>query len=499
MTNDSWEQPGGGPYEPGQPKPEPLLKSIDINKAVETARGPALKAIKLFFIGVMFLATLAASTLISGLIEEREARQAGVLAEFKQSWGPEQSLASPVLVVPYITAPDQPRQYLKIAPAHLKTVTKMSPEERKRGMFHATVYGAEVQVEGEFAIPAEAKLDELIARTSKAFWSDSFIMLETSGLSGVTANDAFTFNGKPLRWQNCWEALNRQEDCRNASVVVAHPHLASPPLGGASVPFKGALSLRGTGTFSLVFQGKEMEATISAPWGTPSFIGNVLPKSSAVTPDSFEAQWQTLAYSAPQMWTSPTLTENAAPGAVTAGVSLLEATPTYRMIHRASKYNILFVILSFAAYFLFETLTGARIHAIQYGMLGASLTLFALLLASFSEAVGYDKGYALSSGLVLLQASLFTGTVARRLAHAAIFAAMLATLFGFLYVLLSLETYSMIVGSVGLFAVLSVMMALTRNVDWSGGGRKDRDPEPGPEPQPEEGEAPEPDLAPGNA
>lgn len=463
------------PEEPQAGNPKPLLDQIDFRRAMETARGPALKALKLFLIGAMFLATMAAGVLISGVIEEREARQAGVLAEFQQSWGPEQSLTSPTLVVPYITAPDKPRQYLKIAPARLKSVVRMSPEERKRGMFHATVYGAEVSLDGEFAIPAEARLNELIGLTSKAFWSDSFIMLETSGLSGVATSDSFTLNGQSLRWQNCWEALNKGQDCQQTSAVIAHPHLNNAPSGGTAMPFRGALSLRGTGTFKLNFQGKEMEAFISAPWGTPSFMGNVLPKSSTVTPDSFEAQWQAVAYSAPQMWTSSQLAETVSPGAVTAGVSLLEATPAYRMIHRASKYNILFVILSFTVYFLFETLTGARIHAVQYGMLGASLTLFALLLASFSEAVGYEKGYALAAGLVLAQASLFTGTVAGSLWRAGLFAGMLATLFGFLYVLLSMETYSMMVGSVGLFVVLSVVMLLTRKVDWSGSGRRDGD------------------------
>jgi inner membrane protein len=471
------------PREPTAEQPEPSRKSIDFNRAdfdraLETARGPALKMLKLFLIGATFLATLAASTLISGVIEERESRQAGVLTEFKQSWGPEQSLSNPVLVVPYITAPDKPRKYLKIAPAHLKVAAKMSPEERKRGMFHATVYGAEVTLDGEFAIPTEAKLNELIAITSKAFWSDAFIMLETSGLSGVTMNDSFTLNGQSLHWQNCWEALNRGDDCQESPAVIAHPHLNAAPLGGTSLPFKGALNLRGTGTFKLSFQGKEMEAAISGAWGTPSFMGNVLPKSSTVTPENFEAQWQALAYSAPQMWTSGQLVEAASPGAVTAGVSLLEATPAYRMIHRASKYNVLFVILAFTAYFLFEILTGSRIHVVQYGMLGASLTLFALLLASFSEAMGYEKGYALAAGLVLAQASLFTGTVAGRLSLAGMFAGMLATLFGFLYVLLSLETYSMMVGSVGLFVVLSIVMVLTRKVDWSGGGRSGGAPEP---------------------
>lgn len=477
MSTDPQGSGKDHPQAPETQRPDEAPEIFDFGGAIEAARRPALKALKLFLVGTMFLATLAAGVLISGVIEEREARQASVLAEFRQSWGPEQAVNGPVLVVPYLTAPDKPRQYLKIAPARLKATARLAPEDRKRGMFHATVYAAAVELEGAFAIPPEARLDELIAASSKAFWSESFIMLETSGLAGVAASDGITVGGQETPWRNCWEILGEEGDCQQTAAVIAHPHFDAPPTGGKEIAFKAMLNLRGTGAFRLVFQGKELEAVIAAPWGTPSFTGTVLPKSSMVAADRFEARWQALAYAAPQMWTARRLAEAAAPGAVTVGVSLIEAAPTYRMIHRASKYDILFVVLAFTVYFLFEILTGTRIHVVQYAMLGASLTLFGLLLVSFSEAVGYENGYALSSALVLAQASLFTATVARRALHAVLFAGGLAALFGFLYVLLSLETYSLMVGSVGLFAVLSLVMIFTRKVDWSGEepGNQDRE------------------------
>lgn len=175
-------------------------------------------------------------------------------------------------------------------------------------------------------------------------------------------------------------------------------------------------------------------------------------------------------YAQPPLWTSSRLseTETEMRGPFV-GVDLLEAVPTYRMIHRASKYGILFVVLSFTVYGLIELLSVARIHTIQYGLLGVSVTLFPLLLVSFAEPLGYGAGYWIGAAFVLTQASLYTAAVTRRMVPTAIFATVLGGLFGFLYVLLSLETYSLLVGSVALFLVLSAVMAVTQRVDWRAG------------------------------
>jgi inner membrane protein len=138
------------------------------------------------------------------------------------------------------------------------------------------------------------------------------------------------------------------------------------------------------------------------------------------------------------------------------------------MINRVSKYGILIVALSFTTYFLFELLSGLRIHAAQYALLGASLTLFPLLLVSLAETLDFTLGYGAAASMVLAQASGFTVAVTRRWLASAGFAALLAGLFGFLFVLLRLETYALLSGSLALFAALSAVMVLTRRVDWWG-------------------------------
>jgi inner membrane protein len=281
----------------------------------------------------------------------------------------------------------------------------------------------------------------------------------------MSPTDHFNWGGANVAWQNCRELISK-DDCVVSSALAAHIHIGPTLVPGTQLPFAASLTLRGTSSFAQAFQASNIDATIEGPWPTPSFGGSLLPAESSVIDSGFLAHWKSADFTSPKVWSSYHVFETDSKDDSAAKVELLEPTPTYRMINRASKYNILFVVLSFTTYFLFELLTKVRIHPLQYGLLGASLTLFALLLVSFAEMVGYDAGYAVSASLVLLQASVYTAMVTRRVLYSALFGAMLTSLFGFLYVLLSLETYSLLVGSLGLFVVLSLVMMLTQRAKW---------------------------------
>jgi len=187
-----------------------------------------------------------------------------------------------------------------------------------------------------------------------------------------------------------------------------------------------------------------------------------------VSADGFEAVWQTMEFGSPRIAASAAVMDPAMWKGSTIGVELIEATPIYRMINRVAKYGLLFVVLSFATYFFFEVLSRLRIHIVQYGLLGLSLSLFSLLLLSLAEPIGYTNGYLVSAGLVLAQSTLYTAAVARRFKPAFVFAVMLTSLFGFIYVLLGLETYSLLIGALALFVVVSALMVLTQMVRWPG-------------------------------
>jgi inner membrane protein len=456
-TNPFAEPPGEAPPPVDAPPPAP------------PQRAGALSMAKMALVAGLALATVLPSLFISNLIDEREQRQATVQKEFARNWGPEQSLYAPVLIVPYQWAPDRPRQYLKIATAKLDLAATLDPQERRRGLFHAIVYDVKVDMQGAFAIPPEAKLRDFISdKESRFLWNEAFVAFGTAtSFAGLRNSDTITINNTETPWLPCREMGRHEKACNGALVLAAAP--LDPVNTQTRLTFKSSVTLRGTSAFSVVYGGKELDATVRSPWPSPSFNGDVLPVSSTVSADGFEAKWQIVEFGSPRVATSPVIVDPEIWKGRAVSVDLIEATPIYRMISRVAKYALLFVVLSFATYVFFELLARLNIHIVQYGLLGLSLSLFSLLLLSLSEPIGYTQGYLVASGLVLAQSTLYTAAVTRRFRQTAAFAAMLSSLFAFLYVLLGLETYSLLIGALALFAVVSALMVVTQWVSWTGG------------------------------
>ncbi len=423
---------------------------------------------KVALIAGLAIATIVPNMLISNLVEEREQRQSGVRQEFTRNWGPEQTVLGPVLVVPY-QAGERPRTYVRIAAAKLDLAATLNPQERRRGLFSATVYDATLDMQGAFVVPAEARLREVVSdKDGRFIWNEAAIAFGTrSRLTGLSSSDNITVDGTPTAWVPCLEALRPEAACKGADMVLAKAPL---PLAseGVRVTFKGRVTLRGTGQFAVVHAAKEMSAVFRSSWPSPSFAGDVLPLNSTISADGFEAKWQTTEFGSPRITTASAVPEPSMWNTPCIGVDLIQATPIYRMINRVAKYGLLFIVLSFATYFFFEVLSRLRIHVVQYGLLGVSLSLFSLLLLSLAEPIGYTNGYLVAAGLVLVQSTLYTAAVARRFMPAFLFALMLASLFAFIYVLLGLETYSLLIGALALFAVVSALMVLTQMINLPG-------------------------------
>jgi inner membrane protein len=458
--SDTTADPFAMPQPDGPPPP----------KAPSTPRDyMSISFSKVLLIGAIAVATILPNMLMTNLIEEREQRQDSVKVEFTRNWGPEQSLYSPTLIIPY-QAGDRPRQYVKLAPARLDLGATLSPQQRKRGLFAATVYDAKVDMTGAFVVPPEARLRDFVADKDGRFvWSEAMVAFGAQhNLTGLRSGDNIAIDGTETQWMPCLEALRSDAACRGATLVLANAPLTPALTGNTRMQFKSGINLRGTGSFAVQFAGKEMAATFRSPWPSPSFGGNTLPLESNVTTDGFEAKWQTTEFGSPRITASAGIMDPALWKGSVIAVDLIEATPIYRMITRVAKYGLLFVVLSFATYFFFEVLSRLRIHVVQYGLLALSLSLFSLLLLSIAEPLGYTNAYLVSAGLVLAQSTLYTAAVARRFKPALLFAVMLSSLFGFLYVLLGLETYSLLIGALALFLVVSALMVLTQMVTWPG-------------------------------
>src|SRR5262245_22430495 len=214
---------------------------------------------KISLIAARALATLIPTYFVSGLIAERETRQGVVQDEFTRNWGPPQDLRSPILVVPYQSAEDRPHEYLKITPNRLSVVSNLAPHERKRGLFHATVYDANVEMQGVLVSPSETRLTGILPKDGTLLRNEDFIIFATTGLTGIKSEDKIAIDGLDAPWRPCAEAVRFERDCKGAPLILANAPVAAT---ASKISFQLTVSLRGTGAFNLNYAGKELDATI---------------------------------------------------------------------------------------------------------------------------------------------------------------------------------------------------------------------------------------------
>lgn len=423
---------------------------------VDAARVIGPGGLKLAMICAIMLGLLVPQFLVSNLVAEREQRRDAVQNEVALAWGRAQTILGPMLAVPFrspsLRSPDGwERGTIVLPAAELTMNATLAPERRRRGLFEAIVYTTRIDFSGRFddlagALPADAELD----------WRGAFLM---SGASDQRP----TTEAPTVRWGDHTLSAGSDASVRCGGIMDLRWPLSldGPPAPGSR--FTGTMELRGTASLSFLPTAQRARFTAQGDWETPSYIGAGLPVQATTDESGFRAEW--IGGRAERATRLPATFCASAIGLPAAmGVALLEPVPTYRMIQRSAKYAALFVLLAMMVYWLFERVAALRIHLVQYGLLGLSMVLFPLLLLAIAEPLGFGIAYAISTAMVMAQASLYTAAVTGRRMLATLFAGVLAGLFGFLYVVLRLESLALLAGALVLFAMLSAVMAATRRM-----------------------------------
>mgnify|MGYP006185147329 FL=1 len=235
------------------------------------------------------------------------------------------------------------------------------------------------------------------------------------------------------------------------------------------------MTLRGSQSISALPLGEQTLINIRADWPHPSFIGNYLPAKRDITDQGFSAEWQTSFFSTnlQEALNDCVLRRSCeAFNGRSFGVSFIDPVDQYLKSDRAIKYALLFIVLTFAGFFLFEVLKSLAVHPVQYALVGVALAFFYLLLLSLSEHIGFALAYLASASACVLLIGFYVCHVLHSVRHGLSFSAGLAALYGLLYGLLSAEDYALLMGSGLLFGVLGVFMVLTRKLDWYGVGQR---------------------------
>jgi len=359
--------------------------------------------LRLFLIGVLSLVLLIPALMIQGLITERQQRRDSAVFEVSYKWGRPQVIAGPILTVPY-------KKLIKDEKDNLVPVIEYAHFLPEQLSINAELF-PEVRYRGIY---------EVILYNSKLQLRGNFAPLDFNQFSIFAEN---------ILWKDSFLAL-------------------------------------GLGDLKGIREAVKIKfyVKISSQWGNPSFGGEFLPVERQVQSNHFTAAWKVLHLNRnyPQQWLGSRhkIMESSF------GVELLLPIDEYQKTMRTAKYAIMFIALTFLAFFLTEVLNKKVIHPIQYILIGLALILFYTLLLSFSEHIKFNSAYLLSSFAIIALVTAYTKSVLSNKLATAIIAGILIVLYGFLYIILQLQDYALLLGSVGLFIILAIVMYVTRKIDW---------------------------------
>ena len=434
---------------------------------------------KMAGVTILILLLLIPLSMIRSVLEERLNKRNEAVAEITSSWGREQRLVGPVLIVPYrysfrswkeLPATGGKIEKVEVVetavanacflPATLAIDGAIEPRQLRLWIYQAVVYSGSLEFSAQFTRPdfASLRIDE-----KDVLWDNAVVTFAIPDLRGVK-------EALQLEWGA--SRLPLSPGCKLQGFTSGlHAKVSGLRDSQGLIPARLALTLNGSGAIRFAPVGGQNVVKLKSPWPDPGFRGAFLPTERKITADGFQATWQMSYYGRDyaQQWTdrdgaaglTPTSADNSL-----FGVNFLAGIDAYRNVERAIKYGGLFLVLVFTAFFLFEVLSGLRIHPFQYAVVGAALCLFYLGLLSLSEFIPFGRAYAAAVAATMLLICFYCFKALHSGPRTLIIAGLLAAIYGYLYVAVQLQDYALLFGTAGLFVALAIVIFITRHINW---------------------------------
>lgn len=436
--------------------------------------------LKFFIIAFIMILLMIPQAFMVDLIGERAGWREQAYQSIGQSWPGEQTLAGPILAVPYQLkvnhkevvkdAKGVERETLReeilhdmlyLMPRQLKVNSTLDSSLRYRGIYEVPVYNSSLQVTGEF--DNQPLLDMLAENKDKQFvWEKPYLAVMVRDQRGIAQPPHLKWNGADILFQ----PGSNLPGSAPAGMHAKLPELALET--PTTLPFAFDLDLNGMRAMNFALLSADSDVKLAANWPSPSFNGELLPVEREVTENGFTAEWRASSFS----FNVSGVLEQCRKGDCASllersvGFSLMQPVDVYQQSERSIKYALLFIVLTFGVLVLFELLKKLRIHPVQYTLVGFALMVFYLLLISLSEHLAFLLAYGLaglaSTGLL----TLYFGAILNSRKLGLLLGSGLAGLYALLYMILQAEENALLMGSLLIFAVLAVLMLATRHFDW---------------------------------
>jgi len=423
----------------------------------------ARPGLKLLLIAGMCVAFLIPQLLLKDLVFERKSTESDAESEVFEKWAGPQTVTGPIIKVDYswVEEKDRKKEYRTkvILPEQLDVKGHVKTKTLKRGIYDFSVYETVLDITGQFKLPKDF---EKLQNENEWYFEKAKIVVGLPNLRGLSDNVWLHLG------ETTYNMVAETGNLRGLSCEVDLSQL----LEGEILDFSLLLPFKGSNDLMFAPVGQTTTVNLTSDCVTPCFNGYYLPDERQVTDTGFHAEWKVLAinrnypqildesYLKPYEYGRSDFDES------TFGVELKVPVEQYQQTDRAIKYAFLIILLTFAAVFFIEMRKAKPIHPVQYLLVGIALIVFYTLLLSFSEHINFGLSYLIASVMTIGMIVIFMASVTKDKKTALGIGLLLAVLYAFVYVLLQLESYALLVGSVGLCIILGIAMFATQKIDW---------------------------------
>jgi inner membrane protein len=461
----------------------------------KATKGYTFKIILLIALVLLLLIPLM---MIRGLVNERKRTADSAEADIMEAWGSQLLEAGPCIVIPGIRTEEVRTKTerdgekvelvkipfnLVITPQKLNIKADFKTTIRKYGIFSVPLFSSEMSLSGAFD-PAVASL----ASNEEVFPEQAELVIALSSQKGIRKIEQALWNGRELFFQPGNQGISiirtinglalpiavREDIYRgkptSGTSIGSGIHAALPNYSDAKSSFNIIIAIQGGQLVRFMPMGQDTHVEISADWASPSFQGSFLPGSRNITETGFDAVWDInyLSRDIPLFWKIEGGNDNRDYSHSMFGVNFFRAIDTYSLNTRAVKYAILFLIVPFLTLFLLEIFVHTRIHPVPYLLSGIANVIFYLLLLSLSEQMPFHFAYVFAAVSVTAMMTLYSRSLLSSWNKCWYMGLVMATSYILLYAVLNAESYALLIGSIGAFVIVGLVMFLTRKLNWYG-------------------------------
>jgi len=429
---------------------------------------------KMLMVGFLTLVLLIPLFFVQNLIDERSKRKVEMQDEVTNLWGKDILFYGPTLRVPYTSYENYnvtdtktgtttiqrkaTTNYAYFFPDELANTSNVKKNESlKRGIFNHVVFTADMNFKGSFSNPNFAKLG---VTDENLQWDKAAIVVKTTNLKSIKSELKIQVNNEKFTFEP------QNSDKSNYSVLATNTFNYKELSATGKINFNFSITYNGSNSIKFIPVGKVTTVSVDSDWESPSFEGSFAASDTtkSVSSKGFHADWKIMdinrTFSQQYLNALPDLDD------YLFGVKLIQTVDEYQQNERASKYGFLVIGLTFLIFFLIQSISKVNIHIFQYTMIGLALIMFYTLLISITEHSSFSFAYAIAGSSVVSLITLYSVSILKNRKFPMFIGVALSVLYTFIYVIIQMEDYALLVGSIGLFLILGAVMYFSRKIDW---------------------------------